>query len=429
MATSALSLPVDVPWKRLAISQDMYATSADKLNPRIYGFLDEWRTSLSVFFYEPDPDPTDTSGEVTTFLKLVASITGYHVYGDIILPKGTIHFDEFYPTFCAVAQIAVFPDTGEWPLEQFPYFTDFQPKTRELVETQTATGEQVTQTAEPLNVTKSTTNTYSQVSENYVKQVTGVTETTITDASRQKRETTAYSTNLSQMYHLLESYHSGTNRAVFLTTARPHLVDSVYTFVNGPRRLEGIQEFFLVVRRPKEMTGICVNAELETASLDLSDTSGSPATLYLTSRAVSGCTGAGHTHILPQGPWVTWEEEIPQSVNDLLKAAQESGKPAVAAANAASRAIRDMVVKSYAKGVRYPLGKVDFLKTNFGMRKILSRVPPETLHERPEVLEAIARIHPTLSLPAPRLSEQDFTLRAELLQMLGNGGSNGTTTE
>jgi hypothetical protein len=45
----------------------------------------------------------------------------------------------------------VFPDAGEWPLEQYPYFTDFQPKTRELVETTTETGEHVAQTAEPLS--------------------------------------------------------------------------------------------------------------------------------------------------------------------------------------------------------------------------------------------------------------------------------------
>jgi hypothetical protein len=223
------------------------------------------------------------------------------------------------------------------------------------------------------------------------------------------------------MYHLLDSYHTGTNRAVFLTMARPHLVDSLYTFVNGPRRLEGIQEFFLVVRRPKEMTGICVTAELETASLDLSDTSGNPATLFMTSRAVSGCTGAGQTHILPAGPWVTFELIIPKSVNDLLIGSQQSGKQAVVAANAMSRAIRDMVVMSYTTGSRYPLGTVDFLHTNFAMRKILSRIPPETLQKQPEVLDAMQKIQPTLSLSAPRLSKEDFAARAELLQMLGIG--------
>jgi hypothetical protein len=89
-------------WKPLAISQDMYATSGDQLNPLSFGFLDEWPTSLSVFFCEPDPDPTDTSGEVTTFLKLVASITGLNFR--LFWPGNPIgDLSLFLPTYCAVA--------------------------------------------------------------------------------------------------------------------------------------------------------------------------------------------------------------------------------------------------------------------------------------------------------------------------------------
>ena len=47
---------------------------------------------------------------------------------------------------------------------------------------------------------------------------------------------------------------------------RPHIVESDLTFVNGPRKLEGIQEFFLVVMRPKEIKNICAEAYLETDS-------------------------------------------------------------------------------------------------------------------------------------------------------------------
>ena len=70
---------------------------------------------------------------------------------------------------------------------------------------------------------------------------------------------------------MLDSYHAGTNRALFFLNARPHMVDSPYTFVKGPRQIEGIQEFFLVVRRPKDMVDFCVKAELETAHLHESD--------------------------------------------------------------------------------------------------------------------------------------------------------------
>ena len=37
---------------------------------------------------------------------------------------------------------------------------------------------------------------------------------------------------------------------------RPHIVESEKTFVNGPRELEGIQEIFLVVMRPRRINGI-----------------------------------------------------------------------------------------------------------------------------------------------------------------------------
>src|SRR5262249_25001338 len=91
-----------------------------------------------------------------------------------------------------------------------------------------------------------------------------------TEASREKRESFSHTTNLSQLYHVLDSYHAGTNRAIFFLNARPHMVDSPFTFVNGPRQVEGIQEFFLVTRRPKEMKQLRVLATLETGHLHTS---------------------------------------------------------------------------------------------------------------------------------------------------------------
>ena len=75
-------------------------------------------------------------------------------------------------------------------------------------------------------------------------------------------------TLISQLYSLLQGYHVGTNRVVFFMQPRPHIQDMKFTFVHGPRRLEGIQEFFLVVNRPKSISGLCVEAALETAHLD-----------------------------------------------------------------------------------------------------------------------------------------------------------------
>jgi hypothetical protein len=424
MATSALALPLDVPWKRLAISHDMYAAALNA------DFPETWRSSLAVLFYEPDPDPADTSGEITTFLKVTASITGYNYPNPVLVPphKRPLGISyQFYPAFCAVVQVAVFPSDETRDINQYPYFTDFQPKQREVIETTNDTGEIVSMSAGPVNVTKSTTTTQGQsvtpalvTNPNQTSATLSqgtATETTVTDASREKRETTSYQTNLSQLYQLLDSYHSGTNRAIFLTMARPHLVDSLYTFVNGPRRLEGIQEFFLVVRRPQTMQGICAKAMLDTAHLDPNDTSGDPATLFVTSRAVSGCTRGGGVQILPDGQWVTYEQLLPSSVNDLRNAAGHTGVEAVAAANALGRSMRDIVVASYRSAVRYPLGKVDFLHTNFAMRKLLSLLTASTLKQS-HILELIDKIEPTLNQPATGLTKVDLATRAQLIKAL-----------
>ncbi len=48
--------------------------------------------------------------------------------------------------------------------------------------------------------------------------------------------------------------------------ARPHVLQPTdfRTFVQGLRAIEGVQEFFLIVSRPQEMEGLCVETSLET---------------------------------------------------------------------------------------------------------------------------------------------------------------------
>lgn len=312
MSLNTLNLPIDIPWQRIAVSSDMYAPSSDAPLPA------KWRSSLAIFSYdpEPDPDPQLTNPqEKTTFLKVVATVTGYqpegleldrkvqntHGFGSATVKAFDKLTDNYYPAFGAIIQVAVFPDEGNWPLSQFPYLTDFEPKKREVIELVSETGESTTQSGTGLNVRKGTTSTNSMEMSNVDKggsaafsygQETGGNKQSIsaqvssqkdvgtrtangseatnvisTDASREKRESYSHTTNLSQLYQLLDSYHSGTNRAIFFLNARPHIIDSPYTFVKGPRRLEGIQEFFLVVRRPKDMEKICVTGVLETAHL------------------------------------------------------------------------------------------------------------------------------------------------------------------
>ena len=179
-------------------------------------------------------------------------------------------------------------------LVDYPYFADFDPKKRELYEMVTETGEVMSRSLEDVNVrlgqttlqsheVRDKTNLGAGLSGSYAgvtasgtaANESGTTDLSqqgsenirTSDAAREARETFSHTTQLSQLYHQLDSYHIGTNRAVFFVLPRPHTSQSPITFVNGPREIEGIQEFMLVVVRPKEMASFCVEAYLETAHL------------------------------------------------------------------------------------------------------------------------------------------------------------------
>jgi hypothetical protein len=173
------------------------------------------------------------------------------------------------------------------PLDDFPHIIDFEPKVRELYQAATESGEVLSGSKSGIKTDKSFTHTEStQTSIGVgvkvpipgtpaVGEISGSRTNTDTDqsqwavqadASRERRETQSTTTQISQMYNLLTGYHVGTNRAVFLMLARPHVLQptDMRTFVQGLRAIEGVQEFFLIVSRPQTMDGLCVEAWLET---------------------------------------------------------------------------------------------------------------------------------------------------------------------
>jgi hypothetical protein len=338
MAYTDLALPIDIPWKRLAASSDMMDRQrGDVLYPA------KWRSSISVFYHEPGEIPESYCERKVTYLKIVCSITGYQAGaevglatrgGDAYTEHESALGDAYYACYAATLQVAVFPNSSDEdpiPLADFPYIVDFEPKRRELYEAVTESGEILGRSTSALNLRKSTT---SADSTEYASKIgaevkagfnfIGGVEATVsgehswgggtheeeqnvntTDESREKRETYAASTNLTQMYELFNAYHLGTNRALFIIFARPHAVQQKdeYTFINGPRRLEGIQEVFLVVNRPKEQEGICVEAILETAHLSPEAPSGASAPLSGTTPITPSTASATYTQL--ESPPVT----------------------------------------------------------------------------------------------------------------------------
>jgi hypothetical protein len=302
MALQDLSLPIDIPWRLIATSNDMLASAA---NPFPFGM---WRPSLAIFAYDPDlSDFPDTfSDRELSFLKVVASITSYapplekgktSAGALAVVDPGT---GRSFPCSGALVQVSVYPkQPGGDDVTQLAYFTAMEPQKRELIEVVTESGESMTQSKSELNVRKGLTNTQSTEDLNVftgmnvsaqggggvgasfglsgqfgtIQRTTSeVVNQTTTDTSRDKRETASHTTNLSQLYHLLDSYHLGTNRAIFFLQSRPHTVQQKdrFTFINGPLEIEGVQEFFLVASRPRgvPLDEFCVNALLYTAHFD-----------------------------------------------------------------------------------------------------------------------------------------------------------------
>lgn len=313
MAILGLNLPTDIAWKLSCVSKDMMAIAActTHLPPK-------WQSSIAISQYVPEEEYQVYPGRKITYLKVTCSITGFQPRDKEV--EGRINYsgisvqtidnidsllEAYLPCTGALIQVAVSPPNRlrGTPLDRYPYFMDFQPKKRELYEMVTETGERSSRSLESLKIGKASGNSESLevldidqggssggsanvsyggagVGGSYQQSTQGQwgtkqlsnQESSIsrsTDESRERRESESHTTQLSQMYHLLDSYHMGTNRALFFVQPRPHILEVPTGFVRGPRGVEGIQEFFLVVNEPNDMDGFVVSVRLDTSHLTI----------------------------------------------------------------------------------------------------------------------------------------------------------------
>jgi hypothetical protein len=300
MTTQSLNIPINIPWKLVAASQDMMDTQFNNVR-----YPPPWRSSFAIYAYEvpvADVDPSLCDQRIT-FLKVTCSITGIQYTGDEkdhIFDWLTENVGEVSPGFDALGQaylacygvllnVAVMPNKDKVALQNYPHIIDFEPKKRDIYQAATVTGEILTASRGSVQTGKSFTDTLSSETGITPKAIIPLGEgkdaptigaelsqkwgntsndnwTTNTDSSRESRETHGTTTNITQMYNLITGYHAGTNRATFLMLPRPHTIQPTdkRTFVNGLREIEGLQDFFLIVSRPKDLPGLCVEAKLET---------------------------------------------------------------------------------------------------------------------------------------------------------------------
>jgi hypothetical protein len=84
MALTEMSLPIDIPWKRMGVSKDMIDQKSGDLT-----FPKKWRSSIAVFYHEPTELPPDYCNQKITYLKIVCTITNYQFDGkDGRVPMG-----------------------------------------------------------------------------------------------------------------------------------------------------------------------------------------------------------------------------------------------------------------------------------------------------------------------------------------------------
>lgn len=310
MSCLGFDLPVDISWKRICVSEDMI----DRFGCD-HRFPSKWKTSTAIFHYQPPEEYQTDENQIISYIKVTCSLTGFQPEGEevginspwfgmstweskAVTENYEQTVDSYYPCLGALLQVSITPKIDPkllkgLPSDQFPIIMDFQPKKRELYELVSETGEQVSRTLDSVNIRKGNTTTdtneildiFTGFGANFTYEGNGGglnfsgqygsrdihqeerSNIRTTDNAREKRETYAHSTQLTQMYHQLNSYHLGTNRALFYLLPRPHIVETPKTFVNGPRSMEGIQEFILVVAHPKNSPGFCVDTWLETAHL------------------------------------------------------------------------------------------------------------------------------------------------------------------
>lgn len=334
MALDALGIPLDIPWRRIAWSRGMLHRKNAAVPPK-------WKTSLTVYAHALPLAETEAEypDDRVVYFKLSASITGWTLSEDLpttdeleeelddwqtdawdhIHTNGPMAL--YQPCLAAIAQMSIYPSAEEATDDTYPYFIDFEPKKRELYETVTETGEVLSGSANRVSTQKGNTSTRgleASVTGNIAtnsqqggqggqggQQQPPLASATLggsysksdsylqtTDVSTDRRESESRTTQLSQMYQLFNGYHPGTNRAVFALFARPHVVSRARqleaNLINGDRKLEGIQEMFLVALVPRTLTGICVDAWIDTAHKPSFDP-GHSRNFTVTRRLVAGC--------------------------------------------------------------------------------------------------------------------------------------------
>lgn len=314
MGVIGLAFPTDIRWERVCHTEDMSDTKpCDQAAPP------KWQSSIAVYRYVPEEEYQTYEGRRLVYYKVTCTITSYQPQADevegAITKAGALTTGEaqaldqklksYAPCNGAILQVTVAPQEEGVRRRDYPYVAQVQPNQRALYEQVTDSNEVASRSLEDLNVTKGGGSTRSQevldidkgtsvggqvsVSGQYAGVGGGIgvggsyshsgewgtksmgqegrSRTATTDSLREARETSSHTTQLTQMYNLLQAYHVGTNRVIFYVTPRPHVLEEPSGFIRGPREIDGIQDFFLIVNQDEDQKLPCLSVRLDTGHL------------------------------------------------------------------------------------------------------------------------------------------------------------------
>ena len=328
MSIQGLTPPQDITWTRMLFSRDMMDEKPDFRN--LFELPPRWRSSFAVYQYiVPEEETVDAyPNSRIVYLKLSCSITGWNPSETLVLAQKEASelgrgddlqitlweaitaagwAEKYWPCLGAVMQLAIYPhNTPDISIEDYPYIMDFEPKKRELYESLSEGSEVLSGSSDKTSITNGSTSVVNKeasleagfsvfgigvdASGKIGKQDTSINQK-VTDTLKEARETLSRTTTSSQMYQLFNGYHLGTNRGLFAIAPRPHTVSGgeqiEASLINGERKLEGIQDIFIVVHMPRTLNGFCVLASLDTGHLADADTTDEH--LVITRRMARGC--------------------------------------------------------------------------------------------------------------------------------------------
>jgi len=292
----SLPIPIDIPWKLAATTQNRHQAPYDE-------FLD---ASITLFHYEPKVESlaTDYPTERVIYFKVLVTIYPAKMpkeFGQLWFDPpiyASDHLDGLSGVWHALLDLKVRPDPDTKDLIR-PYFHAAAPTSRELIETGVIGADQTEASSNSIAVGKSATDLHETIYSSASSHSTGAglnavalsyskgttatdvftertlnerIDTTMREASQERRELLSHHTNVSNALSLLTTYHLGSPYARFSLWPRPISLlsldpaDPNLWYMELLRRrssgLKGIQEFLLVLVVPKNQD-FCIEAELK----------------------------------------------------------------------------------------------------------------------------------------------------------------------